>query len=373
MKILHVITGLNTGGAERMLVKLIESTNRVEHSVISLLDKGSQGEILEKQGVSVRCLNMNRGIPSLSKLIQLRNFVSEANPNVIQSWMYHANVATYFANMNKNYPLIFNIRHALNDFRNEKRSTKVAINLNSVFSRKVEGIIFNSEMSKDQHVKFGLRNESLVVIPNGFDIEKFQPNDGNRLRVRNYYKIAEDEILIGAVGRNHSVKGFDVFLKGCSLVAKQIEKVKFILIGKGIKEDEDLRDLSCSLGINDSLIFENERDDLEKVWPAIDIYCNSSRSEAFSNTIGEAMLNEIPCIVTDVGDSAKIVGSTGIVVQPNEPKYLAKAILEICNLNKTRKNDLGISARKRIKENFSISKISDQYLNLYKTLSNIIE
>ena len=268
MKIIHVITGLTTGGAERMLVKLLKSTKilGIDHSVISLLDKGKQGELLEELDININWLNIKNGIPSLSKLLRLRNIIDNVKPDVIHSWMYHANVAAYFANFLKKYPLIFNVRQSLHDYTNEKKSTKVAIFLNLILSSRIDSIIYNSETSKKQHEDFGYSDKISCVIPNGFDIDDFKPNKTYRQKIRNEFGVKGNEILIGAVGRNHPVKGYKLLIESFYTVSHNVNDVKFLIVGRGVADDKELQEISYSLGLKDLIIFENEREDLEKVF-----------------------------------------------------------------------------------------------------------
>ena len=137
-------------------------------------------------------------------------------------------------------------------------------------------------------------------------------------------KLPENDFVFGYVARHHPVKNHSGLLKAFSEVVKHNSKVKLVLIGQGLSSNNNtLAETINQLNITKHITPLGERNDIPELLQALDAYVSPSHAEAFPNTIGEAMSCGIPCIATDVGDSAAIIGDTGIVVPPNDNDALA--------------------------------------------------
>src|SRR5262245_44624458 len=225
-------------------------------------------------------------------------------------------------------------------------------------SRFADLIIVNSQSGFDYAVAHGFPRKRMVVIHNGIDVERFRPDLEARHRWRKDWGIAQTDVLVGLVGRIDPMKGHETFLRAGALLAKERDNVRFVCVGDGSSAfRRTLQSLSEHLGLHKRLMWIDSCSDLVEMYNAMDVVTSSSSfGEGFSNVIGEAMACGVPCVVTNVGDSAMIVGDTGQVVSPKNPQALAagwdrlldRLRLE-CNLN--------AQARTRIIQHFRIDKL----------------
>lgn len=371
MKILHVITGLTTGGAERMLVKFIEETKDIiDHTVISLIDKGTQGDYLNNIGVKVIEIGAQKSI--LFPLFILRYLVAvkNINPDIIQGWMYHGNIFAVCAGtiINKSQ-VVFNIRHSMHGIKKEKNLTRWTIKLNGILSRFAGAIIYNSHTSKLQHQEIGFKPQKALVIPNGFNEKVYIKNNLLIKNLRQELNISENKFIFGKVGRNHPMKNHIGFLKSAVKVIEKYENVHFIIVGRDIPTDAQLQSFIVEESLEHYVTLLGERNDMNRLMNILDcLVVNSSWGEAFPNVIGEAMLCQKPCIVTDVGDSKRIIEDTGISIAADDVEALSDAMLNFVYMEEGELAVLGIKARKIITEKYSIEKIARTYVNLYFSL-----
>jgi len=372
IKILHIINSLNIGGAEMMLYKLLATTNDpyFQHNVITLLDKGSIGAKVENLGVTVDELHTNRRRPTPQSFRRLIHLVRTHQPDLIQGWMYHGNLAASVASIyvNPRPPVLWNIRHSLPALSTERPVTRLIILASAFLSQFTNYIIYNANVSAPQHERFGYSRAKRRVIPNGFDIELFKPCLTARSELRNSLGIPSNTVLIGLVGRYHPMKDHNLFLQAAKLLVDQGYQAQFLLIGRDVNHgNEPLSTKISDLGIAQHVHLLGERNDIPKLTAALDIAASSSYyGEGFPNVVGEAMSCGVPCAVTDVGDSSWIVGETGFVVPPREPNALATAWGKMIDLGSAPRMQLGAAARQRITAHFSLSTIVRQYEELYR-------
>ncbi len=355
-----------------MLYKLLSRTNRdrFKHVVISLSAHGTMGNLIEELGIPVIDIGMKRGRPTLTAILRLITIARELKPKIIQGWMYHGNLAAQVVSvfMRGETPVLWNIRQSLYSLSYEKRLTAAIIKLGSYLSKLPAYIIYNSETSACQHEAIGYRANVRVFIPNGFDTERFAPSDEAKESVRSELGIDNNDFLIGLICRYHPMKDHMNFIKAASLLPKGHSSVHFILAGDQVDEsNSELCKEIHDLNILHYVHLLGERNDIPRLTAALDIaVISSSYAEGFPNTIGEAMACGVPCVVTDVGDSAFIVGDTGRVVQRRNPQALADAWSKLISLDAGQRRELGLRARRRICENFSLDAVVRQYEALYE-------
>ncbi len=371
-KIVIIITGLSTGGAEMMLYKLLLGINRTvfEPVVIMLMDGGGLvRKNIETMGIPVHSLRMTHGLPTLNVILRLRRLIRQCRPHSIQGWMYHGNIAAWLAaKVSDNHPKVFwNIRHSLHDISYEKILTNFLIRLGRIFSKRVDAIIYNSIVSKEQHEKFGYDDAHSLVIPNGFDANLFCPDEKAKHSVRRELGIDDSIILVGLIGRYHLMKGHKDFIKATKIIVAHHANVRFLLAGRDIdSSNKTLAALIDEHGVQDYVFLLGERSDIPRLTAALDVSSSSSSfGEGFPNIIGEAMACGVPCVVTDVGDSRHVVGDTGRVVPPSNPQALAYGIIQLLDLPDRERKALGERSRRRLEENFTLDKIVHQYETFY--------
>ena len=374
MRILHIITGLNTGGAERALYNLLYGglANKFDNEVISLSEGGAFGARIIDLGVSVHCLGMRRGLPSPPSVAKLLRRVKDFQPDVIQGWMYHGNVAAWLAHFfsPEGPELAWNIRHSLYDLGQEKLLTRQVIRANCWLSKRPMAIVYNSRLSRRQHEAFGFSSLAGRVIPNGFDLECFSTAEDIRWRVRAELGIPQDAVVVGHVARFHPVKDHEGFLRAAVRVAGRLERVHFILGGC----DVVLGNPSLSGLVPETMQarfhFLGERGDVPDLMRAMDVFCQSSWSEAFPNVLGEAMATSVPCVATGVGDSADIIGDTGVVVPPRDAEALAGGLERLLTTPLEERRALGAAARARVEAHYALGAVVEQYAELYSKIKN---
>lgn len=372
MKIVHVITGLATGGAERTLYNLLTVGfgGSFDCRVISLSGEGTFGSYIRAAGIPLECLEMRPGRPSIAAAVRLGRLLRTWRPDIIQGWMYHGNIAAslpWF--VGQGVPVVWNIRHPLYGLAREKRHTRWVIRGNRLLSSLPRAIIYNSELSRVQHECFGFRADRGCVIPNGFNLDQWCPDSTVRAVVRAELDIPDAAPLIGHIARYHPMKDHRTYLRALIPVVEQFPLVHFLIAGRDVEHgNPKLADLLAVLPA-DRIHLLGERDDVERLMPALDVFCLSSVAEAFPNVLGEAMACGVPCVATDVGDSADIVGETGIVVSPGDSEVLAQGLLAMLRKSSGERRALGQMARQRVETNYGLDAIVAQYARLYEEIA----
>jgi glycosyltransferase involved in cell wall biosynthesis len=371
----HIITSLAPDGAEKMLHRLVSGMDatRFENEVISLTDLGPMTERFQAAGVRVRALGMSRGSANPYYLAKLAGWLRDLpDQQIIQTWMYHADlVGGLAAKLAGCSGLVWNIRHSELHPNTDKRHTiwtaKACATLSSHLPRR---IICVSEASRTFHEKLGYAHDRIEVIPNGYDLDLFRPDADAREAVRSELGVDPSTLLIGYIARKHPVKDHRTFLEAAGLLHKQYPDVRFVLCGDGTTpEDTELRNWSEAAGVRNACYFLGRRDDIPRVINAFDIATSSSTSEAFPNALAEAMACGVPAVVTNVGDSRSILGETGSVVPPKDPKALAQAWVGLIQAGPDIRERIGKAARTRVQSHFSMSKVVGRYEALYTEIA----
>ena len=376
MKICHLITSLGTGGAEIMLLELLGKmdSTRFESIVVSLMDRGTLAERIEFLGVPVHSLRMKAGRPTFQGIRRLRRLIREIKPDLIQGWMYHANLAALAAGrvLGRDVPVLWNIRHSLYDLALEKRLTAFVIRLGAWLSTRPKQIIYNSRVSSEQHESLGYNRIRRFIIPNGFDCEQFKPHTEMGQLLRKELKFGVKNIVIGMIARYHPMKDHMNFIQAAGNLSNRYSDIGFVMVGRGVDDKNvALQEAAREAGIINRVRFLGEQNNISAIINGLQIATSSSSwGEGFPNAIGEAMACGVPCVVTDIGDSAMIVGDTGFVVPPNDPQNLMKAWSRLIELGPQKRLGLGQAARMRIINNFSIQEVVDQYEKLYEEFAS---
>lgn len=379
MRVCHVITGLSTGGAEMMLLKLVTTQpNDPAHTlVISLLDEGTIGPRLAQAGITVRTLGMQRARPTLGSLMALRRAIAEFRPDLVQGWMYHGNLAASLANRlaGSQVPVVWNIRQTVYRLEDNSRATSLLIRAGAMLSRRPRAIVYNSRTSRDQHRVLGYHEERSLVIPNGFDLTRFSPNTTSRAAVRRELGLADETPLIGLVARYDPMKDFPTALRAMADVVHSRPDAHLVAAGRDVTPgNAELVALVRDLGIAANVSFAGEVADTPRLMAALDVYCSSSAwGEGFPNVIGEAMACGVSCVATDVGDTRYIVGDTGEVVPPRDSSSLGEALTRALQMSEEEHARIGAAARARIAAHFSLSDVVHQYDTLYRGLIRPLE
>lgn len=375
MRVLHIITGLSQGGAEAVLQLLVAATvaGDCETVVVSLSGEGIYGEKLRKCGARVEALNMPRGRLTWSGIQRLRRICLEVRPDVVQTWMYHANLIGGLVARFTGIPaLVWGIHSSSPGIGAQNMLTGVIAQVcGSLSTWLPAAIVCCSRHAARVHRDLGYAERKIVIIPNGYDLDLFQPDEEARLKVREEWGIPAEVSLLGMVGRWHPVKDHSNLLQALGRLAIRQVAFRCVLVGTEISgENSELTDLINRYGLAARLILAGPRDDMPSVMNALDLHVLSSISEAFPNVVAEAMACGTPCVVTDVGDAALIVGETGWIAPPNNPEALAESIdFALTSIQKLGRENLGKRVRARIKENFSTEQMVAGYMKCWTTVA----
>jgi glycosyltransferase involved in cell wall biosynthesis len=369
----HIITGLATGGAERALYNLLIGglKEKFNIAVVSLGDEGTYGPRIQELGLPVIALGIQRAINWPTAFTRLRSIINHFAPDIIQGWMYHGNLAASIASWLANgHPSVtWNIRHSLYSLGLEKPLTRQIIKTNRLLSNKADMIIYNSRLSRNQHEAMGFEGKSARMIPNGFDVMSLRPDPDIRKVIRSSMSIPEESIVIGHVARFHPMKDHVSFLRAAVQLAKKLPVVRFLLVGRKVTLGNQKIAGLVPPNMLDRFYFLGERADVPSLMQAMDVLCSSSAwGEAFPNVLGEAMASGVPCVATDVGDSSHIVDNTGIIVQPSNSEELENGLLTMLLMTKDERVAMAKAARARIESVFALPGIVDQYAKYYYAL-----
>lgn len=357
MTVMHVITGLNTGGAERMLANLCiaQHGNGASPAVVSLSPGGSQRDRLQAAGVAVEDLGLRRGIPNPLGLFRLAGIIRREKPPVIQSWMYHADLVAllslWLSGRRSRTRLYWGVRCSDVDLSAYSLSLRIVVRLCALLSRFTDGVVFNSQAGRIAHRKLGYRHRRSVVIDNGFDTGEFAPDTAASRQVRRELKLPEDAFIVATVARYDVMKGYDTL----QAAMQQTKDVWCLAIGAGTE----------AVAGETRMLPIGERDDVPRLLSAVDALVSPSHfGEGFSNAIGEAMASGLPVVATDVGDAARIVGDAGIVVPPRDADALASALARLRDDAEFRRR-LGEKARAQIEGSFGLKRSIDAFEALH--------
>ena len=362
LRITHVITGLDTGGAEMMLYRLLTALDQEEFSsqVISVTGDGPMGEKIRSLNVPVIFLDMKSAIDGPAAVNCLVRWLRQNPTDVMQTWMYHADlVGSLAVRLAGGIPLVWGMHNSVLDAKTSKRTTHLTVKVLARLSHFApDRILSCSQTASDLHIGLGYDAGRMVQIPNGFDLTNFYADSSARLSVRQELDIGPETMLIGAVGRFDPQKDYPNLISAAGWLHAARPDVHFLLCGEGLtEENEILMGWIYARGLQKRFHLLGRRDDVPRLMNSFDLLTTSSAyGEAFPLVVGEAMACEVPCVVTDLGDSAFLVGETGKVVPPREPAALAAAWNGLLSLSVDQRAALGAAARQRIETHFKLAK-----------------
>jgi len=374
MRVLHVITALNVGGAENMLLKLLQASalSRVHQQVITMLPGGELRQACSASGAQVDEASFLGGLPLVSGVGQLATFARRAKPDLVQGWLYHGNLGALLARAVQpgRVPLVWGVRQSLASLQGENRWARLAIHANRWLSGRADAIVFNARTSIDQHRCFGFSSSQVHHVPNGFDGQRFRPDPALRRQRRGAWGFGEDAVVFGMLARLHPAKGHVDFLHAARALWEQRPAARFVIAGP----DHDgqaarLRATVDSLGLRGLVLLRPGHHDAASWLPGLDVFVSASTSiEAFSNALGEAQCCGLPCVATQVGDSPWILGEHGRLVAPAQPGELAEAMRSLMDESVDSRQTLGLLGRERMLREFGLDAIAARFGTLWREL-----
>ena len=373
LHIVHVITGLGQGGAESVLYRLTTAAGQnTQHTVISLTDAGVYGERLRVAGVAVHTLGMSRGRFSLPGFMRLTRLLQDAAPDVVQTWMYHSDLIGGLAARRSGIKAVcWGIRNSGAFLEKSSASARLMLRLCARLSRRVpRAIVVCAQDAATRHQSLGYDGSRMRVIPNGYDLARFAPDPLARGRIRQEWAVGDHETLIGCVARWDPLKDHENLIQALAALDAEgkAENVRCVLVGRGMTADNaELAEVIDRMGVRSRLILAGPRDDIPAVMNGLDLHVLSSRAEGFPNVVAEAMACGTPCVVTQVGDAATIVGDAGWVAAPERPTALAGAMgSAIDALARYGRQTIGAHGMQRVRDTFALDQMVQSYTQLWR-------
>ncbi|RJG01285.1 glycosyltransferase family 4 protein [Noviherbaspirillum sedimenti] len=366
--VLHVITGLEIGGAEMALYRLILQSrgNAYAHSIIALTPEGGMRARFLEMGIKLIVLDFRRS--PISQFLRLNHLIRKIRPDVVQTWMYHADLlgglAAHLAGVHK---VIWGIRTTDVD-GGCARSTTVVRRMCAAMSRWVpHTIVCVAEAARQAHTLIGYDAARMTVVGNGFDFSRLTATQEQRNQLRTQCGFSANDIVVGTLGRFNADKDHANFVQAAGQLARLDDRLHFLMVGANLdKCNKDLLRWIGETGYPERFVLLGERTDVPVCLAAMEIFCLSSRTEAFPNVVGEAMAMGVPCVSTDVGDVAVLMADTGVLVPKASPAALAGGVAELLELGADGRKELGRRARVRIHERYTMECARKRFEEIYE-------
>ena len=370
IRVTHLITDLGRGGAEVFLQRLVTAPqDGIQYRVVSLTSEGELGPEMRAAGVDVAALSLTGAAGAPRALSRLVRILRDDQSAVLMTWLYHADfLGTLAAALVPRTKLVWNIRCADMDLSKYGYASRALPHVLARLSRRPAAAVANSEAGRQIHEGYGYGPRRWEILPNGFDMATFRPDPSQRAQMRSILGIDPDTPVVGLFARFDPMKDHATFLAAAEIVAKTRPDVLFLLAGRGTDSTAFDRLIGHREALRTRLILLGERRDMPELMAATDIAVCSSLTEGFPNTIGEAMASGVPCVSTEVGDAALLIGDTGGLVPKADPYALARKLEEFLGLTAEARASLGAAARQRIEARFSLQAIVARYRELFADL-----
>jgi len=372
--VVHIINSLGQGGAEVMMANLIEVTRNSSPTtlVIGLAHDGVIGEQIRASGVNVIALNIHRTtFPQTAA--RLTRLLRETKPDVVQTWMYHANLIGGLATKTAGAPPVaWGVHHADLSPESAKSATRAIAKASALFSHATPSkVVFCAEASKVVHERLGYAKKKSAVIPNGFDTTRFTPDPEAPARLKERIGAPAHARLVGLVARFHPVKDHRTFVQAAAIAAQSDADLHFVLCGKEVNwENEELAGWIRETGCASRFHLLGLDSEPWLVHAGLDVGCLSSTSEAFPLSVGESMACGVPCAVTDVGDASVMVAGSGRVAPSQNPAALAAALRELLDLDPAQRAAAGARARSKIEREYSLPAVAARYESVWRQIAS---
>ncbi len=366
MKVVHIITGLGTGGAEGVLLRFVTGDPRNKHIVFSLSDEGTVGEKLRKGRIEVVALGLTKSANTWRGIWTLFVRLRQEKPDVVQTWMVHADViggvVARLAGIKK---VFWGVRNSNYPFKINKKSTLLFVAVASIMSWFVpKKIVSCAESAATQHQKIGFRRDKFVVINNGFE---FQRLETSAIPIPKDPKSKETAPVVGCIARFHPQKDHRTLLEALGIAKSSGLDFRVLLVGPAMEEgNEQLMAWVREFNLESETTLIGPQDRLGPVIKLMKINVLSScAGEAFPNVLVEAMSNGVPCIATNVGDAQRIIGDSGWIVPPSNPFLLSAAIEAALTEPHEAFSRRSTQAAKSVRHRYPLQRMISQYLGVY--------
>lgn len=373
MRLLHIITGLTTGGAELMLARLASRlAAEFDQQVICLNAEGPVAAMLRQAGIEVIALDMETLLDGPVGMFRLRRIIRQFRPDIVQTWLYHADLLGGLAARSAGVRgVVWNIRNNDISSKQTKPVTRSVVAACAKVSGRIPSrIVCCAQSAAETHIARGYPAEKFVIIANGFDLSRLHPDAAARGSVREELNIPADAPLLGLIARYDPQKNHAGFITAAKTIHAQFPAAHFVLAGPDVDAANDaLTGQIQAAGLGAKMHLLGERTDIPRLNQALDIAVSSSSyGEAFPNVLAEAMACGVPVVSTDAGDAALIAGTAGRIVPRENMMALAAACIDLLSLDDAERTALGAAGRQRIAEHFELNVMATKYSSLYRSL-----
>ncbi|WP_010605754.1 glycosyltransferase [Pseudoalteromonas maricaloris] len=358
--IYHVITNFTVlGGAESALIRVINNSQSTPFKVISLMAKSlDMVDRITHPNCEVIALGANNALSLLRTAFKLAENINEDAPLKAYSWMYHANAISAMASLLsfKKAPLVWGVRHSLDDYSGEKKSTKLAIQISKLLKFVPDKVIYCSQKAQMQHEQFGYNSPcKSVYVPNGYAFHDLQAKNYNNT-----------PIVLGAAGRFHEAKDYRTLFKVVKRLKAQSLSVDLRVCGRGMSEqNEALIALLDSVGLSlEDLTLLGEVNDMPSFYQGLDVFILSSKTEGFPNVLAEAASYGCAVFSTDVGDAPYIINNSDHIAPIKDDVKLAGCIARFISLPPEDREKVALKTTMHVRKNFSIKTIARRFLEV---------
>jgi len=363
-KIFFLIRSLHPGGAERQLVVSAKGLSERGHDVAVLTFYSGGDYERDLLNTKVRLLGIGKKSrwDLASFFFRLVTLLRREKPDVVYSFLGGANIFSALSRpFARQMLLVWGVRASNMDLHQYDWLSRYSYWVECRLARFADYVVANSHAGLMYAVDHGFPRSTISVISNGIDTGYFRIDEALGMRMREKWGVADDERLIGLVGRIDPMKGHVTFLKAAARIRQRLPNIRFVCVGAGERRYEaSLRKLATDMGLDESLVWAGSDSNMPAVYNSLNIASSSSSyGEGFPNVVGEAMACGVPCIVTDVGDSARVVGPSGIVVPPNDDEALCSAWIKMLSFDSKKLRALSIFSRNRIVDQFSVDALLD--------------
>ncbi len=374
IRVMHVISGLNQGGAEAMLVRLLRGLDgsAFSQSVVSLTGRGVYGTAVERCGIPLLTLGMTGFATAPGGVLALRRAIREQQPDIVQTWLYHADLfGLVAARLGGDASVAWNVRCSALEPGDVPRSTRWLTHLLARLSTQPDAVLFNSTAGREAHRQLGYRPRRSEVIPNGFDLDERQPDPIRRADFRAEIGVDGAAFVVGMIARAHRMKDQSTFLAAASRLKGMRRDVRFVMVG--LDHDWNNRSLVADIdqyGLRDRIHLLGLRQDVPRIMCGLDCLVSTSTSEGFPNVIGEAMACGVPCVATDAGDSRLIIGDTGWIIAIGDIAGVVGGVSQLTEASPAERQLRAERCRQRIVDNFELGHIAARYAEFYRELND---
>jgi glycosyltransferase involved in cell wall biosynthesis len=362
MRIALLIDRLDRGGSERQFIALATALRHRGHAVVALVfyPDGALEPELRAGGVDIRLLHKNGRWDVVRFVWRLIRVLRQERPRVLHGYSGVPNVLTVLVRpFVPGLKIIWGVRASNMPLHLYGRLPAILNRVGVALSRYPDLIIANSFAGREHVVSRGYPRSKVTVIPNGIDTNRFAPRPETGRRIRAEWNVPEGQKLVGLVGRVDPAKGHDTFLGAAALLAQRRPDLQFVCVGDGpCSRRQTVQRLGAELGLDGRVLWVSDHTDVPGVYNALDVFCCASDSEGFPNVVGEAMACGVPCVVTNAGDSAWILGQPRFTVQPGDARGLADRVEVLLNTPPQEIARMTSASRQRVVDLFSIGNLA---------------